>query len=601
MYEKEQPQVEKPRRIPLLLTTKPSREAIKILSALGYEFGPEYAYDTANGISTYYETRVSYKPEGWIFVVGSDYVDKKWNDELSNSSTIDISFFNCKDDELMFLALAAINEDNDLYQIFIRDLVISVPIAGIYIPKGSPFISMTEDMYFGVPEEAIDCPSVCGFHKATKDEILELLKNKDFRQSIHNYFYKEVLERYEADKKANENIQTNIENELSCHCKSNKCDKQCNEKDNNYQCRKETVETLVPKDEEREYALSESEGERIIDVLNQAKDRMTSLKTRNKQLEDIVKLTAKHKLNEKEKEIVSKILENPNQPKVNETFIKKLKDSIYSDRCCSGEMPPQDMSKLKPIRVYISLPITGRENEARVRCKAVKEWLEGHFPTVEFVSPFEISTEVDRPYSYYMGRDIENLLECQGVILLEGWEKSQGCRTEVETAKIYGIKRILFSDLEKAVDEMHDSLCYCTLDGYKMRNYTIKLNSKDEKPMYMERCTSYYPTKNVKGEIIFHTENDNQTAGGESFEREVLENIFSNERYNLSGINTMQLLKERTEALNQKLQHVIENFINRESTSFDFINACFNNAVDVNKPSTLNFDGLILTPKIEIP
>lgn len=93
-------------------------------------------------------------------------------------------------------------------------------------------------------------------------------------------------------------------------------------------------------------------------------------------------------------------------------------------------------------RIYISIPITGHPiQEVKERAK----WLKNGLTVNEFtaITPFDVCTEENKPYSYYMGRDIEALLECEIVFFSKGWQQSRGCRAEYEIAKIYD-KEIIF-------------------------------------------------------------------------------------------------------------------------------------------------------------
>ena len=48
-----------------------------------------------------------------------------------------------------------------------------------------------------------------------------------------------------------------------------------------------------------------------------------------------------------------------------------------------------------------------------------------------------------------MGRDIEKLMECDGIVSVEGWQKSKGCQVERFTANIYGLRIYDIKDLLK--------------------------------------------------------------------------------------------------------------------------------------------------------
>lgn len=89
-------------------------------------------------------------------------------------------------------------------------------------------------------------------------------------------------------------------------------------------------------------------------------------------------------------------------------------------------------------RLYISIPITGHPiDEVKKRVEAYKNlWCKKY----EVITPFDICPEQDKPYSHYMGKDIEALLECDLIYMSPGWVHSKGCNAEYQIAKIYGIQ-----------------------------------------------------------------------------------------------------------------------------------------------------------------
>jgi nucleoside 2-deoxyribosyltransferase len=53
----------------------------------------------------------------------------------------------------------------------------------------------------------------------------------------------------------------------------------------------------------------------------------------------------------------------------------------------------------------------------------------------DVVSPAEVNPETDQEWAYYMRRDIPELLTCDGVVVLPGWENSKGASLEVHIAR----------------------------------------------------------------------------------------------------------------------------------------------------------------------
>lgn len=86
------------------------------------------------------------------------------------------------------------------------------------------------------------------------------------------------------------------------------------------------------------------------------------------------------------------------------------------------------------MRIYISLPITGRGFDEVCQCvnlakDAIRK--KGNEP----VSPIDQDTTKD--YATLMGNDIRELLRCDAVLFLDGWKESRGCLLEHAAARIY--------------------------------------------------------------------------------------------------------------------------------------------------------------------
>lgn len=99
------------------------------------------------------------------------------------------------------------------------------------------------------------------------------------------------------------------------------------------------------------------------------------------------------------------------------------------------------------MKVYISLPMGGKENTVRQRYDdAVAElktlcgsrlWpLEIHGPVnIECFTDKGLSVPCDHDWAWYMGRDLEELLRCDTIFMTEGYLLSPGCRTELAVAR----------------------------------------------------------------------------------------------------------------------------------------------------------------------
>lgn len=93
-------------------------------------------------------------------------------------------------------------------------------------------------------------------------------------------------------------------------------------------------------------------------------------------------------------------------------------------------------------RIYISLPITGEDIEkVKARAEEVKVRLTNN--GMNAITPFDVCDEKDKPYSYYMGRDIEALIDCDMIYMCKGRHKSKECQAELHVAVVYE-KEIIF-------------------------------------------------------------------------------------------------------------------------------------------------------------
>lgn len=100
------------------------------------------------------------------------------------------------------------------------------------------------------------------------------------------------------------------------------------------------------------------------------------------------------------------------------------------------------------MRIYISLPITAREKEAREKADRVKTMLSKM--GWEVINPFEIYHSHGSSYGQIIGVDIATLIEyCDAIFLCRNWNNSHGCRIEHFVAREFN-KKIIFEEREES-------------------------------------------------------------------------------------------------------------------------------------------------------
>lgn len=104
------------------------------------------------------------------------------------------------------------------------------------------------------------------------------------------------------------------------------------------------------------------------------------------------------------------------------------------------------------MKVYISLPISGKEKTAREKADIIRAALScaGHTP----VNPFDIYAGDKPSYADYLCSDLRALADCDAIFLCEGWQFSRGCRIERMFAEEFS-KQIMYENQTE-----NDSLYY---------------------------------------------------------------------------------------------------------------------------------------------
>lgn len=84
------------------------------------------------------------------------------------------------------------------------------------------------------------------------------------------------------------------------------------------------------------------------------------------------------------------------------------------------------------MKLYISIPITGYAyEEQKAKAELLRyEYMRAGWEKEDIVTPFDIVTSQDMPYSHCIGLCVEALLECTHIVMADNWYRSKGCRIE---------------------------------------------------------------------------------------------------------------------------------------------------------------------------
>jgi len=109
--------------------------------------------------------------------------------------------------------------------------------------------------------------------------------------------------------------------------------------------------------------------------------------------------------------------------------------------------------RLKAPAIYISGPMTGLPNlnmeafnDAEDKLRKAG-WSDIRNPARLAVNEYE-----NLPRSLYLRSDLRQLLDCQAILLLRGWERSKGARLEALIADEVGIRRVYEKETKRTSD-----------------------------------------------------------------------------------------------------------------------------------------------------
>lgn len=120
---------------------------------------------------------------------------------------------------------------------------------------------------------------------------------------------------------------------------------------------------------------------------------------------------------------------------------------------------------MKTIKIYVSLPISGKEDTVMERYLTAKGRIELIFGAadtkdykLEVVPPLDIDKigtpeqDYTKPLSYWIGEDIKLLMECDAVYFCDGYGESRGCQLECRCVQLY--KKISLYQLYTIADNV---------------------------------------------------------------------------------------------------------------------------------------------------
>lgn len=97
-------------------------------------------------------------------------------------------------------------------------------------------------------------------------------------------------------------------------------------------------------------------------------------------------------------------------------------------------------------KLYLSGAIAHLDLDARkMAFKQKEEELSGY--GFEVFNPFDNGLPDDAPWREHMRADIKKLLECDYIYMMLGWEKSKGCKLELDVASSCGISVMIEHNL----------------------------------------------------------------------------------------------------------------------------------------------------------
>lgn len=92
----------------------------------------------------------------------------------------------------------------------------------------------------------------------------------------------------------------------------------------------------------------------------------------------------------------------------------------------------------KPKRVYLSFPISGYDEDERKET-AMRMEIKLRGAGYDVFNPMGDQWQKGLSTNEYMKIDLKELLDCDAIFLMKGWNRSAGCKLELDNAVAIGI------------------------------------------------------------------------------------------------------------------------------------------------------------------
>ena len=91
-------------------------------------------------------------------------------------------------------------------------------------------------------------------------------------------------------------------------------------------------------------------------------------------------------------------------------------------------------------KVYIAGPMSGYEEFNFPAFNRAEELLRKSYGYKHIVNPAKLHPTTDLPWAEFLKQDLRELIACDAVFLLKGWEKSRGATLEAFVAYTLGLR-----------------------------------------------------------------------------------------------------------------------------------------------------------------